>query len=875
MDELNLQEIEKKLNEQFTAGQRLIFWYDADASFEAEVDRLQLGDVQILHLTKNNAFRTKLLLEHEDTEGQYLVYAPFEKPPVAKNHLEDTLLYSKEFYADRLSLIAAEIGLPSRLRGSLEALKAFFAAGGGKLKASERQAGIRRTNAFMERAREMDLTTANAENLSVIALCVISGARNIATDDLFYSVFSYGDIYAQEVIAEFARNGLDREFWKLCESRFGYQDSNPTLLKFVLSLFAVYTCRENFGLLPKSWEPYVKHSLHGQDSARTEDGMRRKASSITVLLENMMNNVLYQECFDEISLIASRELQAEAALSRFPREELLHMNSFAVIEDMLISWMIDRELAEDKNAVLSGMSIPDICEDRLRCHFGSGKKAEYAALLSGYRLLHGADFIPKETLPELIASYCERDYWIDTEYRKFIAALDAMEDTAAFEQLADLIQNIYITDYLEKIVYKWNAALEKNGLHATIPEQRKFYRDKVMPVKEKVAVIISDGLRYEAAKELEERLREDENTDVSMSAMLASLPTVTSVGMGRLLPHERMELTDEKVPKVILDGAPSSSTAQREAILKRENENSTAIDYDTVKDMKSKDLKELSVGKEVIYIYHNRIDATGEALRTENSVFDAVEKSVEELFRLVKTLSRSGNIYRFLITADHGFLYTRRKLKPTDKLENMADKAALSDRRFILDAEKKEADGIYALPMADVLGNSDGRYLMLAKGMSVFRCGGGMNYVHGGASPQEMIVPSIFVKTQKGLVGTESVNLNLITDIRKVTNLKLRLDFYQEQPVSDTVKAATYRIRFEADTGEILSNEAIHLADRKGEKPGERIVTLGFDIKRKSYGDDQRYFLKMFRAEEKGDVEVMSRQVIMDLPFTDDYGFGF
>lgn len=33
MDELNLKEIEKKLNEQFTGGQRLIFWYDADASF--------------------------------------------------------------------------------------------------------------------------------------------------------------------------------------------------------------------------------------------------------------------------------------------------------------------------------------------------------------------------------------------------------------------------------------------------------------------------------------------------------------------------------------------------------------------------------------------------------------------------------------------------------------------------------------------------------------------------------------------------------------------------------------------------------------------------------------------------------------------------
>ena len=89
------------------------------------------------------------------------------------------------------------------------------------------------------------------------------------------------------------------------------------------------------------------------------------------------------------------------------------------------------------------------------------------------------------------------------------------------------------------------------------------------------------------------------------------------------------------------------------------------------------------------------------------------------------------------------------------------------------------------------------------------------------------------------------------------------------------MKAAAYRIRFEADTGEILSNEVIHLADRKGEKPGERIVTLGFDIKRKAYGADHSYFLKIFRTGDKGDTEMMSRQVIMDLPFTDDYGFVF
>ena len=219
---------------------------------------------------------------------------------------------------------------------------------------------------------------------------------------------------AQEVVAEFARNGLDREFWKICESRFGYQDSRPTLLKFTLSLFAVYTCREDFALLPKAWETYAP------------DTMRRKTSNISVLLENMMNNVLYQECFDEISLMASGELQAERALNRFPREELLHMNSFAVIDDLLISWMIYRELAEDKNAAVSGMSIPDICQERLRRHFGSGKKAEYAALLAGYSLLQATDFMPKETLQELITGLTRNTgnslrHWMPWRIRRLLS----------------------------------------------------------------------------------------------------------------------------------------------------------------------------------------------------------------------------------------------------------------------------------------------------------------------------------------------------------------------------------------------------------------------------------------------------------------------
>lgn len=860
MDELNLEEIEKKLNTEFENGQRLVFWYDADGSFFDMVDQLKLGAAEILHLTERNAFRIKLLIEHENPEGQYLIYAPFEKPLVSKNHLEDTLLYSKAFYADKLSLIAADIGLPSRLRGSLETLKAFFAVSGGKMKAAEKRAGIRRTNAFIERANEMDLSSVDQETIPVIAMCVVAKARNTTVDDLIYAVLSYGDIREQKIITEFSENGLVDVFWNLCETRFGYTEAKPSLLKFVISLFAVYTCKDYLTAAPSQWKPFM------------QDKMKRKVSNISVMLENMMNSMMYRDYFDTISQAASRELDGEAVMRNLPLENILHTASFALIDRILIQWMIARELAEDRNASVSGYSIPEICEERLRLHFGTAFSAEYEILLAGFQLLEAVHYVPAASLSDLIQNYCKEDYKIDMEYRRFISALDRIEDGEPFEQLADLLQNVYITDYLEKIVYQWNVAYEENSLHQAIAEQKDFYQEKVASMREKVVVIVSDGFRYEAARELERMLREDENSEVSMSAMMTSLPSITIIGNAQLLPHEKITLTDEKAPAVLLDGRPTGTTVLKEKILQAANMNSAAISFDAIKALKSK-VRDYTAGKEVIYIFHNQIDSIGEALQSENRVFEATNQTIRELFDLVKWLRKNGNVYRFLITADHGYIYTRRKLTATDKLENVAGQGAFTDRRFIISEDKHITDGVYALSLGEMLRNSDHRYIMLAKGMSVFKCGGGMNYVHGGASPQEMIVPCLFIKTQKGIVETEDVKLNLITDVRKVTNLKLKLDFYQEQAVSDVVKAAMYRIRFESDSGEIISNEVLYVADSEEEKPANRIITLSFDIKKKSYDSNRKYYLKVLL--ERNGSEIMSRQVIMDLPFTEDFGFEF
>ena len=102
-----------------------------------------------------------------------------------------------------------------RLRGALSDLYVFFGAGKQKLNAAERKEADKRTNAFIERAQEMDLESENEKTITLIALCVAADARNTTVDDLFYAVLTYGDIREQVIIQKFDALGLTESFWQL------------------------------------------------------------------------------------------------------------------------------------------------------------------------------------------------------------------------------------------------------------------------------------------------------------------------------------------------------------------------------------------------------------------------------------------------------------------------------------------------------------------------------------------------------------------------------------------------------------------------------------------------------------------------------------
>ncbi len=241
---------------------------------------------------------------------------------------------------------------------------------------------------------------------------------------------------------------------------------------------------------------------------------------------------------------------------------------------------------------------------------------------------------------------------------------------------------------------------------------------------------------------------------------------------------------------------------------------------------------------------------------------------------MIRRISTSANTYRFIVTADHGFLYKRDKISESDKIEGIKSKTSFINRRFVVSPEPVAGDGIASMEMGKILRSSDTKWVSYPISDDVFKVtGGGQNYVHGGSSPQEMLVPVLDLKMERGHMDTRNASLALVSMVRKITNKITVLDFIQSEPVSDVVKAATYRLFFVSDDNERISNENSCIADSRDQNASKRIFRMKFQFKDKKYDKDKQYFFVIY--DDATGLEVFRHPVIMDMAFADDYGFGF
>ncbi len=417
---------------------------------------------------------------------------------------------------------------------------------------------------------------------------------------------------------------------------------------------------------------------------------------------------------------------------------------------------------------------------------------------------------------------------------------------------------------------KWNSAITFDEAMTALPLQRNFFSSFIRNKKDKVVVIISDALRYETGNSLFHKFQDDANCTVKLETVMGVLPSYTRLGMAALLPNKTLEMTDDF--KVLVDGATCDDLKQRESILHTYLPNSRCVQFDEIRTLKQAQLREIFTGMDVVYVYHNQIDARGDKQNTENEVFTACQEAIDEIYSIVKRLSGSANTYHFIVTADHGFLYKRDKLNESDKIGGTIIKGAFVNRRFVISEDAIKDDGVGFRTLGTTLGNEDRRVVSYPVSTNVFKVpGGGQNYVHGGSSPQEMLIPVIDVKIEKGHMETRPARIAMVSMVQKITGLIASLDFIQSEPISDVIKSTSYKLFFISDSKEKISNECIYVADKKDADPNKRIFRLRFNFKNKKYDKTQKYYLVAY--DEKNDLEIMRHLVVMDIAFANDFGF--
>lgn len=470
--------------------------------------------------------------------------------------------------------------------------------------------------------------------------------------------------------------------------------------------------------------------------------------------------------------------------------------------------------------------------DKLAAYFETMKH-----LSETLTLLNQEDAYRYNTLEEYIKQYTEKWYQVDYHYRKAVTSYAAVMRSeiifeVKFEPVLEVLHQKY-DRYLIQLNFEWQNLLANENFDyrkINVAKQSDFYKDKLEHLGHKVAVIVSDGLRYEAAWELYDvLLKSNDKVTVELSPMLASIPSYTKLGMANLLPNDGLTIQPNKNKNdldISINGISTEGLVNRRKILRSKKSDSDTIQYDELINYTETKGREFFKSSSLVYIYHNQIDTTGDSVKSESQTFNAVDKTIEDLKKLIGKLRNSWNVYYIFITADHGFLYNSQTISEASKEEMPKESAVWSKHnRFLLSDAPYQLDAGYTFPLSNTTNAVTPIQVSLPRATNRFkRQGSGKQYVHGGGSLQEITVPTIFYFKKQDDSDLELVQVSLLNNgSLKITGNALKLQFIQNDSVNSSRKKTVWLIGIYTQNGDLISDEKKLTFDSTSSNPMERI----------------------------------------------------
>lgn len=827
MSGLNMNQVQDTLNSIFNDENRVIvFWYDGNKEFKKSLSLIDLEDVKFHILSEDNIFKTKVLLEVLDKSSDYLVYAPFKRPVDADNYLIDIIKYSKTFTAEMTALILDDLDISLDYQSVLDTRIDFFASDSRK-------------NKFVNLLR--GYKNVNVDTLVFAMISTFLNVNIIDLDTLLSKLISLDSEKRNKFFDDLKRFNLTKDFWEFLRNGYGYIDNHVSIDRFIIASFAKYADIES----PKlNLSCDLDYSVN--DRAR---------------VIKLIDNHLDEDSLIKASRFAYDHLKENNNLNNI--EYLVNLRIFEVVDLKIIDWLIERITFQEYDLLVNGLNLVEIIKYRSNSLLSTYKK-ELDFLESVLYFFKFISIKKTESFDEIIKNYVNDNYKVDYYYREIIKKYENLENRDKFDELYKIIENEYTSKYLNNIIPAYIKNYDYGSRH--INKQRKFYNDHLYNEKLKTMVIISDALRYESGVKLKERLSLDSRYNVELDYMLTSLPSTTAVGMASLLPNRTLEVTNDN--SVIIDGQSTVGLKQRERILQTYDKDIVAIRFDDLMRDRTESI-ELMKGKSKIYVYHNHIDAIGDDVQTESQVFGAVDKTIDDINRLVTFSWRYLSVTNIIITADHGFIYTRSRNENFEKIDRFFDTSDIINRRFILSNKEYDHVGVRKFTLSEDLDIKSELNIHVPLSYHVFKMsGGGQNYYHGGMSPQENIVPLLKIRVDRGKLETEKVEVSILSGLNRVTSLIVKLEMLQNDPIEGNIIAANYNLYFEDTDGNVISNKITYKANSAEAESRDRITGFTFHLVNREFSSSELYY---FVIQDKETNIAKKQNVKIDIAFSGDF----
>lgn len=857
-----IEDIKKELEQRFAEPledfykRRIIFWNDEDGDFKEEVADLELSNAKILMLDSTNQFESKKTLSFDDQNSNYLVYNPLITDPEHDWFL-DIKLYSDEYRADQTSRWMQDMHIVNtpELRKEVKYYKGFFNAAGRRKLISDFEESIDKKS-----------------TLYMSMLSAVCGAKERNPESIIKSVILTGADLENSAKVNLLKYSVSDLFWTMVHSTTGFNSS------------------ENIDDLTNH---VVLSAVSRTMSSTVLSGLESRYSDIhSGFCYDLVFNWIHsgdRNSFKPVGEYVTSNLNLADRFNQFDIKDLVDTDVLPVIDEVILSKLMHSIIARN----LDADSIMSTVEKRRTAAWYEDYSYFYEGI---YQVSLMNKFYEKHlnsfhhiTAKDMWDTYASDYYQMDSYYREFHNAFSAclqsihpsLDDD--FKDLADYVEKEYKNWYLDKLASNWNRVIEDDlrstGKITGLPQQTDFYKDTVKKVDGKVFVIISDALRYDVACALARQLEIGSTADVSISAQQGIFPTITKFGMAALLPHRSLEISVQNDSvKVLIDGH-SSEMSDRDGILKSYSENSVALKYRDIINMKRDEKRAAVNGKDIVYIYHDTIDASSH--NDESSVFEACTKAVNEIVNLVNVICSSLSGINIIITSDHGFLYTYQELNEEDKMERSSFRKNIIEqgRRYVI--TDSEADPDFLMPVNGIYNKADMLGFAPRENIRI-KGAGGINFVHGGTSLQEMCVPVIkfrylrsgykALRTNKDKYDTKQVSVALLSSNRKISNMIFNLNFYQKEPAIDNYIPCTYIVYIEDSAGNEVSDRQKIIADKTSTVAKDREFKRTFNLKSQKFSNTDTYYLVI--ADEAGIQVPVKEEVQIDIAMAiDEFDF--